>query len=217
MWNPFHEFFPELTLDHLTGSSSTFKEPGVLLLWGGSDVHPSLYGRSNIMSHVKSTISVRDHIEVSLLERAIKENIPVIGVCRGAQLVCAAAGGILIQDVDGHGESHPVMTKDGELYMATSTHHQMMYPWGVEHKLIAWSAESMSSKYIGITQKEQLNIPKIPLSTEVYEPEIVWFPEIKALAIQGHPEYEKSTTGFNQYIKKLIYEYISPLLMKKAA
>jgi gamma-glutamyl-gamma-aminobutyrate hydrolase PuuD len=138
---------------------------------------------------------------VKLLERAIEEKIPILGICRGAQLACAAAGGILIQHVDGHARSHSIKTSDGKEMVTSSLHHQMMFPWEVEHELIAWASPSRSNNYVGITEEEAKHIPE---KDGIYvEPEIVWFPKIKCLAIQGHPEFMDDKCLFNQYTKEL--------------
>lgn len=181
-------------------------DKGILIIWGGADIHPSLYDRPNYASHVGEIIGHRDRIEVGLMARAIELGLPIIGVCRGAQLACAAAGGILIQDVSGHaGQPHYIETKDGKKLMTSSLHHQMMYPWSVSHELLAWSSPSRSKRYVGITEEEGEKIPK--LNDLPIEPEIVWFPGIKCLAIQGHPEFLHKDHEFNVYVKELCGNY----------
>ena len=168
-------------------------DPGILIIWGGSDIHPSLYGRENVRSYVDAGPSRRDIAEYNLMIRAVELKMPIVGVCRGAQMACALAGGILIQHVNGHGWAHHITTSDGRKVMTSSLHHQMMYPWNVEHTLLAWASPSQSKMYLGITDDELLRI-------EV-EPEVVWFPTIHCLAIQGHPEMMDPACNFNKYVK----------------
>jgi putative glutamine amidotransferase len=78
-----------------------------LLLAGGADVDPSSYGARR---HEQSTGTwpERDRFEIALAQRALQRGMPVLGICRGMQLLNVAAGGTLIQhlpDVVGH-ESH---------------------------------------------------------------------------------------------------------------
>ena len=121
-----------------------------------------------------------------------------MGLCRGAQLACALAGGSLIQHVDNHGGGrHEVVNKDGEVFETTTCHHQMMNPWEIDHELIAWAAPSRSEQYI-VQYEELINMP--------VEPEVVFFPKIKALAIQGHPEWMQSSEPFVQYCLNLVKE-----------
>lgn len=151
-----------------------------ILLEGGADIHPSLYGEQNTHSHVGDVPSTRDEIEVLAFNDAVSKGALIIGICRGAQLACALAGGKLVQDVHGHHGDHMVETKDGELFAVSSVHHQQMYPWNVEHELLAWSQESLSPHYHG---------SGIDLSEHKVEPEAVYFPKVNALAFQFHPEW----------------------------
>jgi anthranilate/para-aminobenzoate synthase component II len=176
-----------------------------LVIWGGEDISPSIYD-ATVSKHTYAPAlpSRRDRIEMDACNAAIERGIPIIGVCRGAQLVCALAGGRLIQHVNGHGGSHLMDTSDGESIMTTSVHHQMMYPYDVEHKLLAWSSTKRSNVYMiadDISDPEMEDKP---------EPEVVWFPRIKALAIQGHPEFVSNpeTSPFVQYCMRKVDQYI---------
>ena len=88
---------PEQVLDLLDG----------LILAGGADVDPSAYGAE---PHVATTgtTPARDQAEIALTERAIERDMPVLGICRGMQLLNVARGGTLDQhlpDLNGH-EGH---------------------------------------------------------------------------------------------------------------
>ena len=69
-----------------------------LILTGGEDVQPERYGESPLNSTVKSN-PARDSSEFLLLEAARAKGIPVLGTCRGEQLVNVAFGGSLYQDL----------------------------------------------------------------------------------------------------------------------
>jgi putative glutamine amidotransferase len=71
-----------------------------VLLSGGSDVDPARYGEPNAAS--EDVDGQRDELEVALLQRALDEDLPVLGICRGFQLLNVALGGRLVQHVDGH-------------------------------------------------------------------------------------------------------------------
>ncbi len=152
--------------------------------------------------------SKRDQWEAILGQTAIQLGIPIVGVCRGAQLGCALAGGILVQDVSGHGGDHLIRTNDDQVLVTSSLHHQMLYPWEVDHELIAWADPELSRRYEGLSDlEEEMRDPR--------EPEIVWFPKIKCLAIQGHPEFMDPKCKFNQYVKTLIDKYVLPFAVEK--
>ena len=80
----------------------------------------------------------------------------------------------------------------------------MMYPFDVEHTMIAWAMPKISKVHMnqdGISD---------PLMDDKVEPEMVWFPRIKALAIQGHPEFvsQPDSSPFVQYCLDCIDQFI---------
>ncbi len=70
-----------------------------IVLPGGADIEPSRYGHENTNSE---TEPLRDQIEFSLLDGALEASIPVLGICRGLQVVNVHAGGTIVQDVPPH-------------------------------------------------------------------------------------------------------------------
>lgn len=67
-----------------------------LIIGGGDDISPDLYG-----GQIKTTARIdpdRDALERRLAREAIARNIPVMGICRGAQMINVALGGTLDQD-----------------------------------------------------------------------------------------------------------------------
>lgn len=191
---------------HIFGDSKTITKPNelkntnsILILHGGEDISPSLYGhKPNKYTRSSKNPSSRDKTEFELACEAIKLGIPIFGICRGAQLACAIAGGSLIQHVNNHvSNGHNIHTTDGKILKTSSCHHQMMNPWEIEHELIAWAAPKLSDKYV-VEYEELIDVP--------IEPEIVFFPKIKALAIQGHPEWMPHSSELVQYCFSLVKE-----------
>jgi gamma-glutamyl-gamma-aminobutyrate hydrolase PuuD len=136
-------------------------------------------------------------------------NIPIIGVCRGAQFMCAFAGGKLIQHVTGHDTGgHMVVTNEGDLFRVTSAHHQMLDLNGTKHELLAWAPENLSALYYGERSETPETVTKAMLASEFKEPEIVFFPEFKGLAIQGHPEWAEESSDFVNKTNELVVEYL---------
>jgi GMP synthase-like glutamine amidotransferase len=175
----------------------------VIFLWGGADISPSLYNQERIYNSGPIEPSGRDQYEWEVIREARKRGIPIIGICRGAQMLCAAAGGTLIQHVGGHNNfNHFIETSNGQNFTMPGDHHQMMYPYDVEHELLAWVPNKISTEFL----------PKdTPESNAMYEgkykePEAVWFPKIKGLAIQGHPEWNASLEAVS-WCEQMIKEY----------
>lgn len=78
---------PRAVLDRVDG----------ILLTGGLDVDPALYGEA---PHPKTeTAPERDRFEVPLSRAAVERDMPVLAICRGVQVLNVAAGGTLVQDI----------------------------------------------------------------------------------------------------------------------
>jgi putative glutamine amidotransferase len=69
-----------------------------LVLTGGGDVDPALYGEPRHAS-VHDAEPGRDQFEIALARRALAADVPVLAICRGAQVLNVAAGGTLVQDI----------------------------------------------------------------------------------------------------------------------
>ena len=172
-------------------------QPGdILIVWGGADISPALYkkGRSS-MGNGSPVPCHRDIIEWGLMQNAKENKIPIIGVCRGAQMLCALEGGHLIQHVDNHGGTHLVHTDLGDFH-TNSIHHQMMVPVGT-YELLAWT-DTRSGRYFDVDdQGEDVILGSHP---ENKDPEYIFYPEIKGFAIQWHPEMMPAGTAATQYL-----------------
>jgi putative glutamine amidotransferase len=115
-----------------------------LILAGGADIDPSFYGAEPDPETV-DTMPERDAFEIALARGAIARDLPVLGICRGMQLINVACGGTLLQHLPerfGHhehrrvvgsfdGADHDVALLEGslaasaagELTHATKSHH----------------------------------------------------------------------------------------------
>src|SRR3954470_11135008 len=69
-----------------------------VLLTGGGDVDPAFYGEERHET-VEDAEPGRDEFEIDLARRAVSADLPVLAICRGAQVLNVAAGGTLIQDI----------------------------------------------------------------------------------------------------------------------
>lgn len=108
-----------------------------LLLSGGYDADPGMYGETN--THSIGIDDRRDAMEAECLHAFIAAGKPVLGICRGMQMMAVALGGSLWQDIlkdtgiphvaDG---THELLVRDGtflkpwlpERALVNSTHHQ---------------------------------------------------------------------------------------------
>lgn len=167
----------------------------LLVFWGGSDVNPALYKEKNVKAYAIDP--QRDKFEQFIYNKAVG-TVPMLGICRGAQFLCVQGGGRLWQHVDGHQKDHRVKLPNGEVFLTTSTHHQMMRPTP-EMEVLGVSEYIMSRKKWSGAGEEEPDEP---------EAEIVFDPNASALMIQGHPEYAYAHDGFKEVTRKLIKKYL---------
>src|SRR3954468_16662358 len=71
-----------------------------LILAGGSDVDPGSYG-AQPHPETRLTWPERDRFELGLVHAALERDMPVLGICRGMQMLNVACGGTLLQHIDG--------------------------------------------------------------------------------------------------------------------
>jgi putative glutamine amidotransferase len=118
-----------------------------ILFSGGEDLHPDLYGRPEYVTDygLKEIDPDRDRFEYEVIERALKLKKPVLGICRGLQLINVFLGGSLVPDIprvfhstahgktDGVDQTHFIRVEAGtllqqiskqELGLVNSAHHQ---------------------------------------------------------------------------------------------
>jgi putative glutamine amidotransferase len=81
-----------------------------LLLSGGGDVHPYFFGEPMNGADPSDIHVARDELELPLAKAALSADLPILGVCRGMQVLNIAAGGSLLQHVDGHSSSPEAVT-----------------------------------------------------------------------------------------------------------
>jgi putative glutamine amidotransferase len=79
-------------------AAASLKDLDGVLLTGGGDVDPAHY---HAVPHPKTEPpdAARDSFELELVRLALEGNVPILGVCRGLQVMNVAAGGTLIQDI----------------------------------------------------------------------------------------------------------------------
>ncbi len=148
-----------------------------LVLVGGDDINPGLYGEKKIPGTYIHP--ARDSFEIEMCE-FVGPDVPKIGICRGAQLLNVLSGGSMWQDTDGHQSTHPsFILKSQRVLITTSIHHQMMRP-GPDGEVLMVADQS---SYVA-NEKEIKYKKKEPFD----DVEVVWYPKTKSFCYQGHPE-----------------------------
>ena len=171
-----------------------------LLLSGGHDVNPRTYKKRN-SGKAGNFDNIRDHQEIFMTEYALEKDIPILGICRGLQVLNITLGGTIHQDLPSAGffahsmsnslrnePSHSLkILEDSPLYeifkrdeiWTNSYHHQGINELGKGLKVAALSEE-------GLIESVYLDDKKF------------------ALAVQWHPEMMYDNEEMNLIFKKFI-------------
>ena len=139
-----------------------------LLVPGGIDIDPAMYGESDYACDY-TDISF-DREQTAIIDKFVNAGKPILGVCRGFELLNVYFGGSLYQDVDGHRSSHTVTSKAGSaLYEAcgsgftvSSAHHQAIKALGSGLIDTQWAPDGI------IEAAEHVSLPIIG---------VLWHPE----------------------------------------
>jgi putative glutamine amidotransferase len=182
-----------------------------LIVSGGGDVDPNSYGEPDQGKSYDVRRSA-DQFEIDLVREAGRRALPTMGICRGFQILQAAFGGKLAQDLhaifpehpknEGDaafilGQKHPVhLAEDSllaEIYGSTerqvnTIHHQCVTELGEGFKAIAWSEDGL---------------------IEAVQSETDWF----AFGVQWHPE--KMGDASEQKVFEAFFRYVADLAARR--
>lgn len=159
------------------------------LFSGGPDISPLLYGENTRM-HCGNASPARDTMELALFDAAFQAKKPILGICRGIQLINVALGGNLYQDIPSQAErtlpvahsqpgsfqrpSHYVTVKEGTKLAEILKNHLRLEVNSMHHQAILNPAEGLvinAQADDGII--EGVELPDYPF----------------LLGVQWHPEY----------------------------
>lgn len=158
----------------------------ILLVGDSTDVDPSLYGETK-SDECGSTDKLQDLEAFRFLDRAVEKNLPIVGICKGAQQMCVYHYGRLVQHVPRVGAHNtevvdnlnPVFDDATPAFFewVPADHHQVMVP----------SAH-------GVT---------LYVNEEEGHPDVVVFP-YQQLAVQWHPEWATEESGARVLFSELV-------------
>ena len=148
---------------------------------GGADLDPGLYGEE---SHPETTglRPERDAAEVPLMKAALDRDVPLLGICRGMQVLSVVRGGSLVQhlpDTVGHERHRPAPGTYG-------LHDVRLEPGSLAHRLLGDRVSVPSYHHQGLASPGDLSVTGW---ADDETPEVVEDPSLRfALGVLWHPE-----------------------------
>jgi putative glutamine amidotransferase len=128
-----------------------------IIISGGEDINPALYGRPEATERCGTIDKKRDSLELLMINHAYENQIPMLAVCRGHQLLNVAFGGTLIVDIpedygsktmhrDEGSTKHRITIKsNSRLYAYTEPHDSAAYHvYSNHHQAVSRTAEGFS-------------------------------------------------------------------------
>lgn len=147
-----------------------------ILIPGGADIHPFYYNAPIRFSHPGDP--VRDSIEYGLVSLALADAKPLMGICRGHQMICAVAGGTLYQDIwhetginHSRDEHRITLVRRSNLYqlMRTRSYKVNSYHHQAVHDVPAgWRVAATCDGLI-----EAIEHPRLPVISVQWHPEMM--------------------------------------------
>jgi putative glutamine amidotransferase len=160
-----------------------------ILFSGGEDVHPSLYGKSEFVEEygLKEIIPARDQFEYEVIKKAFDIKKPVLGICRGLQLINVYLGGTLLPDIPSLSQS----TVHGKISGQDQIHDIRLESLSMLHDITGREKGRVNSAH-----HQGVDKPAASLKISAFsEPSIVEAMEWKdpinkswLLLVQWHPE-----------------------------
>lgn len=155
-----------------------------LLLTGGRDVDPKLYGQERAWETDKPNPS-RDRMELGLLGEALDRDLPVLGICRGLQLFNVYKGGTLVQHMKGDPHRTVPRPKDPSAPM----HEVSVEPETKLASILGAGQHPVNSRHHQAVGKLAAGLRISAKSSKDGVVEAIELPEKEfAVAVQWHPE-----------------------------
>jgi len=203
-----------MVLSFLENNVADIETCNGFVLTGGIDIEPGLYGgSSNYLNGPGVYQQERDLFEEKIYRYAIEKSLPVLGICRGMQLINVLEGGKLIQDLGEKGnevhrkididKQHPVSIEEKSLLFeiaaeksgsVNSAHHQAVDKEVLSNTLQANAYSANSVDIIeGLEFKDKSNKPFMIC--------VQWHPE-RIISKESNPLSQKIKERFLSEIRK---------------
>jgi gamma-glutamyl-gamma-aminobutyrate hydrolase PuuD len=185
----------------------------LIIIPGGPDIAPNRYGYVPDLSTSKSD-PIREYFDAYIIPKAIKEGIPLFGICRGHQALAVLNGFTLIQHMyhetnESHkrfDEVHEVVFEENSLPFGASksktakNNKREMSVNSIHHQVVRRDNQLLKAN--------EIEIVAVHKGTKTYPDnhiEALYYPRINAIGVQWHPEeiYDEFSNEAIKYLLSL--------------
>ena len=156
-----------------------------IILTGGEDINPLLYNDTSNLAVCETINHRRDSLEQKIFDYAFRHQIPLMGICRGMQMMNVATGGSLYGDIPSEIGTDIVHRNNGEVMhniVVTDT-CSLIFPLGKDTFTVnSWHHQGLKdiSSYLQIVAKSYDGLPEGVVMDKAFHPFMI--------AVQFHPE-----------------------------
>lgn len=174
-----------------------------LLLTGGGDVDPTMFGRGDEGTDWSGVSADRDRVELLLVEEANRLNLPIFGICRGIQVLAVAFGGTLIQDIPTRLSDTPIKHSQGQP-RSRVTHEVTVIPNSRVAKIMGTHTLEVNSFHHQAVDQAPSDWRIVANASDGVIEAIEYPGERFLLGVQWHPE---DLVGEELYARRLFQEF----------
>jgi len=180
-----------------------------IILTGGEDINPLLYKDSTNLKVCETINYRRDTLELKLINYALQNQIPLVGVCRGMQLINVATGGTLYGDIPSQIGTTVVHRNNGEVMHEITLNEAcpLIFPTGQNKFTVnSWHHQGLKdvSEIIKVVATAADGLPEAIVIDPSVHPYMV--------AVQFHPERLGENNPITKQIKNSFYKAIEEKL-----
>ena len=190
-----------LILPHGDDAEATLDTLDGLLLSGGGDVDPRSYGAENTAA--KDERLAADQWELALVRGARRRTLPVLGICRGMQIMAVAHGGRLAQDITGR-DGHPDLSSLSPAAILDGRHPVTFVPDSTLATVYGMTARVVNTiHHQAVVDAGTLHVVGTGVDGMIEAIESPSGSRLSCLGVQWHPE---KLTGAEATVEQKLFE-----------
>lgn len=189
----------------IKNTDSILKLADGIILTGGEDINPLEYNDTINIAVCGDINYNRDTLERKLFDFAFRNNLPLIGVCRGMQMMNVASGGTLYGDIPSQVGTTVIHRNNGEVMheIALVDTCSLIFPASIDTFMVnSWhhQALKMTPNHLKVVARSFDGLPEAIVMDTSAHPFMI--------AVQFHPERLGKNNGIHQTIRKSFFRAI---------